>query len=59
MINNEGALVFDYDLEDTDLVNGSLVFNGQESVLWNNIRDAFGSDLKDMYTTLRSGSKFN
>lgn len=58
-INNEGKLAFDYDLEDTDLVNGSLVFNGQESVLWNNIRDAFGSDLKDMYTALRSGSKFN
>lgn len=59
MINNEGALVFDYDLEDTDLLNGSLVFNGQESVLWINLRDAFGTEIKDMYTTLRSGSKFN
>jgi hypothetical protein len=40
-INNEGALVFDYDLEDTDVVGDELVFNGQESTLWINIRDAF------------------
>lgn len=58
-INNEGKLVFDYDLEDTDIIDGSLVYNGQESVMWNNIRDAFGTEIKDMYTTLRSGSKFN
>jgi hypothetical protein len=58
-INNEGQLVFDYNLEDTDKVDGANVFNGQESVLWCNIRDAFADDLKAMYKTLRSGSTFN
>ena len=58
-INNEGALVFNYDCEDTDLVNGANVFNGQNSTLWCNIRDAFGSEIKNMYTTLRSSKKFS
>ena len=54
-INNEGALVFDYELEDIDhLEGGADVFNGQESVVWCNIRDAFGEELASMYRTLRS-----
>ena len=57
-INNEGALVFDYDLEDTDTVGGENVFNGQESTLWINIRDAFKADLFNMYDELRQSDKF-
>ena len=57
-INNEGELVFDYNLEDTDKYAGGVVFNGQESVLWNNVRDAFASELKSTYKTLRSNPKF-
>lgn len=54
-INNEGALVFSYNLEDTDhLSSGADVYNGQESVMWENLRDAFASELKSMYQTLRS-----
>lgn len=54
-INNEGQLVFDYALEDTDhLEGGAEIYNGQESVVWNNIRDAFGAELAEMYKTLRS-----
>lgn len=53
-INNEGALVFGYNLEDTDTVNGADVFNGQHSVLWCNLRDAFGPELKALYQALRS-----
>lgn len=53
-INNEGALTFGYGLEDTDQVDGANVFNGQDSVLWKNLRDAFGSEIKSMYQTLRS-----
>lgn len=53
-INNEGSLTFDYGLEDVDQVNGADVFNGQQSVLWNNIRDAFGDEIKAMYQTLRA-----
>ena len=58
-INNEGKLVFDYDLEDTDKVNGANVFNGHNSVLWCNIRDAFPDELKSMYATIRQGGKFS
>ena len=53
-INNEGALVFEYNLEDTDTVGGADVFNGQQSVLWNNIRDAFPTEIANMYKDLRS-----
>ena len=93
-INNEGQLVFDYNLEDTDTSSGSfifngkdklydgvktykgfldleknkfisetgeeinykgsLIFNGQESVLWNNFRDCFSSEIEAMYQKLRS-----
>ena len=53
--NNEGSLVFDYGLEDTDhLTGGADVFNGQNSVLWCNLRDAFGSEIAQMYKNLRS-----
>ena len=54
-INNEGELVFDYSLEDIDTVaGGANVFNGQDSVMWTNLRDAFGSAIKTMYQSLRS-----
>ncbi len=54
-INNEGALVFGYELEDTDhLEGGADIFNGQESVVWKNVRDAFPDELAAMYKNLRS-----
>ena len=54
-INNEGALVFDYGLEDTDhLESGADIFNGQQSVMWVNLREAFGDQIKTMYQNLRS-----
>lgn len=54
-INNEGALAFGYNLEDTDhTASGAEIFNGQSSVLWNNLREAFGAEIKAMYQTLRS-----
>ena len=52
--NNEGSLVFGYSLEDTDRLAGADVFNGQESVLWCNVRDAFPSEITNMYQDLRS-----
>lgn len=55
-INNEGLLVFDYDAEDTDLVNGAYVFNGQDSTFWNNIRMAFPDELNAMYVQLRTNA---
>ena len=59
MINNEGALVFEYDLEDTDTPNGANVFTGQNSALWHNVRDCFANERRTMYQTLRSGTVFN
>ena len=54
-INNEGALTFSYNLEDIDQIEGGAnVFNGQQSVLWQNMRAAFYEDIKAMYQTLRS-----
>ena len=54
-INNEGELVFDYSLEDIDTQPGGAdIFNGQQSVVWKNVRAAFADELKVMYQTLRS-----
>lgn len=53
-INNEGSLVFSYELEDIDQVAGADVFNGQHSVLWVNLRQAYQEEIKAMYQQLRS-----
>ena len=59
-INNEGSLVFSYNLEDTDHTSsGADIFNGQDSVVWCNLRDAFGDEIKSMYQTLRSQGKLS
>lgn len=56
-INNEGQLVFDYYHEDTDKLNGANVFNGQNSVLWTNVRLAFADEIKAIYQNLRNSGK--
>lgn len=44
--NNVGKLAFSYGLEDTDTVDGRLVYNDQrQSVLWNNFRNTFGAEI--------------
>ena len=58
-INNEGELKFGYELEDTDLINGNNVFNGQDSVLYVNMRLAFADEIMEMYKTLRTGDLFS
>ena len=59
-INNEGALVFSYNLEDIDQTEGGAdVFNGQQSVLWKNVRAAFFDEIKAMYQNLRSTGKLS
>lgn len=56
-INNEGALAFGYNLEDIDQTeSGADVYNGQQSVLWKNMRDAFFDEMKEMYQELRSSN---
>lgn len=62
-INNEGKLVFGYALEDTDYIDpndpSATVYNGQTSVFWCNLRDAFPSELQAMYSALRSRNYLN
>ena len=53
-IDNKGKLSFDYYLEDIDQLDGTDVYNGQTSVMWCNVRDAFHSELAAMYLTLRN-----
>lgn len=58
--NNEGALTFSYNLEDIDhTASGADVFNGQESVLWINIRQAYYDEIMEMYKTLRTDGKLS
>ena len=38
---------------------GADVFNGQKSVLWNNLRDMFPEELAEMYKSLRSSGKLS
>ena len=53
-IDNKGKLTFDYYLEDIDQLDGADVYNGQTSVMWCNIRDAFKTELAAMYLALRN-----
>lgn len=55
-IDNRGALTFGYSLEDTDYIGTMAVFNGQDSVLWTNVRDAFGPELEQMYQEIRGNN---
>lgn len=56
-INNEGQLTFDYFHEDIDQLDGANIYNGQNSVLWTNFREAFTPEIKAMYQQLRSNKK--
>ena len=56
-INNEGQLVFDYYHEDTDIVDGSPVYNGQSSVFWTNFRTVYSSEIRALYQNLRNSGK--
>lgn len=67
--NNSGVLMFGYAYEDTDTVSEVIsgggsgssnapVYNAQDSVLWNNVRDAFKPELIVMYRTLRSNNSW-
>lgn len=58
-INNEGELKFGYELEDTDTINGNNVFNGQDSVLYVNMRLAFADEIMKMYQDLRTNDLFS
>jgi hypothetical protein len=52
-INNVGELVFDYYHEDHDTDGDKYVYNGAESALWVNFREAFADEIKDLYVEWR------
>lgn len=57
-INNEGYLRYDYyheDLGQNDAVGQTHVFNGYDSVLWNNFAEAFKDKIQQTYSSWRSG----
>ena len=56
-INNQGDLVFDYYHEDTDVINGTNVYNGQNSSFWVNFARAYSSEIKACYQDLRNNDK--
>ena len=54
-ITNEGVLAFSYNLEDIDQTeSGADIFNGQQSVLWKNLRATYFDELRTMFQSLRS-----
>lgn len=53
--DNKGNLAFDYFLEDIDFTEaGEPVFNGQNSVLWKNLRETFYDEIMAEYKRLRT-----
>lgn len=53
-VNNEGILTFEYDVLDTDIIDGTGAFNGQSSTLWTNFREAFSEEIAALYAEWRS-----
>lgn len=49
-LNNYGYNKFSYDVEDTD----ENIYNGQDSVLWNNFRDGFPEKIRDTYQKMQT-----
>ena len=53
--DNKGNLAFDYWLEDIDYTEaGDPIFNGQNSVLWKNLRETRHDKVMEMYQGLRN-----
>lgn len=49
--------MFDYYHEDTDKLDGANVYNGQNSTLWVNFREAFPDIIQTCYQTIRNEGK--
>jgi len=52
-INNEGANVFGYDIEDQDVIASGHVWNGWDSELWKLVASAFKTEIAEMYRDMR------
>ena len=59
-INNYGAMVYRYGLEDTDVdEKGEEVFRESDSIFFNRIRQNFQPQLKSLYNTLESANAWH
>lgn len=58
--DNKGNLAFDYYLEDIDYTQGGdPIYNGQNSVLWRNLRATRYAEIMAMYQDLRTSGAIN
>ena len=53
-LNNEGAIAFGYGVESNDTIGTQNVFNGADSVLWNNVETALSDDIMALYQQARA-----
>lgn len=53
-LNNEGVNQFSYGLEQHDYIENVAVYNGEDSLLWNNFELAFEDEIKEAYKDYRS-----
>lgn len=53
-INNEGLIAFSYPVEYHDAEGTQQVFNGEQSVLWNNVEACFAPEIETLYRAIRS-----
>lgn len=51
--DNRGDLKFDYYYEDIDSIDGTNVYNAQDSVLWVNVRKLLWKELCSVYNTVK------
>ena len=58
-INNEGDMAYDYYHEDIDTIGNANVYNGQNSVLWENFRIGFADKIQETYQQLRTSGKLS
>lgn len=53
-LNNEGLIAFGYNIEYHDKISTLNVWNGESSVLWNNLEKCFPSEIEAMYKDIRT-----
>lgn len=53
-LNNEGDIVFNYNIEYHDTQGTQNVYNGASSVLWNNVEAAFEKEIATLYVKIRT-----
>lgn len=53
-LNNEGLIAFGYNIEYHDKIGTLNVWNGESSVLWNNLEKCFPAEIEAMYKDIRT-----